>query len=82
MTGSERGFQDATNRFEYNLLPYSCDGEPAPSLAPAAAPPSGLDVFVDGIGKRIEPPEWGGSVGEAEVVEEADSGACEVSWGM
>ena len=80
--GSEREFQDATNRLEYNLPPYSCDGDPAPSLAPAAAPASGFDVFVDGIGKRMEPPDEGGSVGEAEVVEEADSGGCEVSWGM
>ena len=35
-----------------------------------------------GIGKRMEPPDEGGSVGDAEVVEEADSGACDVSWGM
>ena len=71
-----------TNRLEYNRLPYSCDGDPAPNLAPAAAPPSGFEVAADGIGKRMEPPEEGGSVGEAEVVDEADSGAWEVSWGM
>ena len=67
---------------EYNLPPYSCDGDPAPSLAPAAALPRGFDVFAEDIGKRIEPPEEGGSVGEADVVDEADNGACEVSWGM
>ena len=80
--GTERTFQDATHRLEYNLPPYSCDGDPAPSLAPAAATPRGLDVFADDIGKRMEPPEDGGSVGDADVVEEADGGACELSWGM
>lgn len=80
--GPVRGFQDATNRFEYNLPPYSCDGDPAPSLVPAAAPARGFELVTDGIGKRMEPPDEGGSVGEAEVVDEADSGAWEVSWGM
>ena len=39
-------------------------------------------MFWEGIGKRMEPPVEGGSVGEADVVDEADSGAWEVSWGM
>jgi len=39
----------------------------------------GFDVD---IGKRREPPEDGGSAGEVEVVEEAEGGAWEVSWGM
>ena len=43
---------------------------------------NGFDVVAVGMGKRMEPPEEGGSPGEVEVVEEADGGACEVSWGM
>jgi hypothetical protein len=60
-------FQGATNRFENNLPPYSCDGDPAPSLAPAAA--SGLDEFA----KRREP-LLRGSTGEVLPVEEPDWG--------
>ena len=75
-------FQDATNRLEYNLPPYSCEGDPALSLTPAAALASGFDVFAEGIGKRIEPPDEGGSTGDVEVVEDADWGGCEVSCGM
>jgi hypothetical protein len=43
---------------------------------------SGFDVLAVGMGKRMEPPEDGGSPGEVEVVDEAEGGACEVSWGM
>jgi hypothetical protein len=65
---SARGlFQRVTNRFEKSRLPYSCDGDPAPSLVPAA-------VFV---GKRMEP-----STGDVLPVEEPECGAVGFSWGM
>lgn len=38
-------FQSVTNRLENRRPPYSCDGDPLPSLAPAAVFPSGFDVF-------------------------------------
>ena len=75
-------FSGATNRLEYNLLPNSCEGEPAPSLAPAAALASELGVLEVDIGNRREFPEDGGSAGEVEVVDEAEGGAWDVSWGM
>lgn len=71
-------FQGATNRLENSRLPYSCDGDPAPSLVPAAALPSGFDVFV---GKRIEP-LFGGSTGDVLPVEEPECGPWGVNWGM
>ena len=74
-------FQGATNRLEYNLPPYSCEGDPAPSLAPAAAVPREPEAFADGTGKRIEPLDGGGSIGDVVPVDEPDNGACEVSWG-
>jgi hypothetical protein len=74
-------FQGATNRFEYNLLPNSCEGEPAPTLTPAVAFPSELDVFAAGTGKRMEPLD-GGSAGEVVPVEEApERGGWALSWG-
>ena len=71
-------FQNATNRLENRRPPYSCDGDPAPSLVPAAAFPSGFDVFP---GKRSEA-LLGGSTGEVLPVVEPECGGCEVSWGM
>lgn len=71
-------FQSVTNLLENRRLPYSCDGDPAPSLAPAAALPSGLEVLP---GNRIEP-LLGGSTGEVLPVEEPECGAWGVNWGM
>jgi hypothetical protein len=67
-------FQGATNRLENSRLPYSCDGEPAPSLAAG----TGFDVFG---GKRTEPP-FDGSTGDVLPVEEPECGAGGVNWGM
>ena len=67
---------------EYSLLPNSCEGEPAPSLAPAAALARELEELGVDIANLREPPEDGGSAGEVEVVEEAEGGAWDVSWGM
>lgn len=61
-------FQSATNRLENNRPPYSCDGEPLPSRAPAAVFPSGLEVFPE---KRREP-LLGGSTGEVFPVDEPE----------
>lgn len=71
-------FQRVTNRFEKSRLPYSCDGDPLPSLVPAAVFPSGFDVFV---GKRMEP-LLGGSTGDVLPVDEPECGAWGFSWGM
>ena len=71
-------FQRVTYRFEYSRPPYSCDGDPAPSLAPWAAEASGFDVFP---GKR-RAPLLGGSTGEVVPVDEPEWGAWEASWGM
>jgi hypothetical protein len=63
-------FQGATNRLENNLPPYSCEGDPALSLAFIAELLSAVDVVGWSMGKRIEPLE-GGSTGEVVPVEEA-----------
>ena len=73
-------FQSATNRFEYNLPPKSCEGDPAPRRMPAAALPRELDAFTEGPGKRPDPLE-GSSTGEVVPVEEPERGGCEPSWG-
>lgn len=66
---------------ENNLPPNSCDGDPAPNRAPAAALLMAFGALLVGTGKRMEPPE-GGSMGEVVPVEEApERGGCEVSWG-
>jgi hypothetical protein len=71
-------FQDATNRLEYSLPAKSCEGDPAPILAPAAALPNALGPFPAGTGKRPEAPEAEGvSLGEVVPVEEApERGGC------
>jgi hypothetical protein len=71
-------FQSATNRFEYNLPPKSCEGDPAPRRMPAAALPRELDAFTEGPGKRPDPLE-GSSTGEVVPVEEPERGGCEPS---
>ena len=68
-------FSGATNRLENRRPLNSCDGDPEPRRALAAAAPSGLEVLE---GKR--PPE-GGSTGDAAPLEEAECGALELSWG-
>lgn len=70
-----RCFRSATNRLENSRPPYSCDGDPEPSLAPAAAAPNGFEVFV---GKR---PADAGSTGDAAPLEEAECGGLELNWG-
>jgi hypothetical protein len=68
-------FRSATNRLENSRPPYSCDGEPEPSRAPAAAAPRGFEV----LGAK-RPPD-GGSTGDAAPLEDAECGALELSWG-
>lgn len=68
-------FSGATNRLENRRPLNSCEGDPEPRRALAAAAPSGLEVLE---GKR--PPE-GGSTGDAAPLEEAECGALELSWG-
>lgn len=63
-------FQGATNRLENNLPPYSCEGEPAPSLALTAALLSADDDVGWPMGNRIDELE-GGSMGEVVPVDEA-----------
>lgn len=75
LAGMTRCFRSATNRLENRRPLYSCDGEPEPRRAPAAAAPNGFEAVA---GKR--PPD-GGSTGEAAPLDEAECGALELSWG-
>lgn len=70
-------FQIATYRLENRRPPYSCDGDPFPSLEPAAAVPNGFDVLPV---KRREP-LLGGSTGEVFPVDEPECVGWD-SWGM
>lgn len=65
-------------RFEYNLLPNSCEGEPAPKRTPAVAFPSPLGLLPLTMGNRTEL-LVGGSIGEVAAVEEPERGGCETS---
>ena len=78
VSSSRALFQDATNRLENSLPPYSCDGEPAPSLVPAAAAPNGFEGFPE---KRREP-LLGGSTGDVLPVEEEPESGGWGNWGM
>jgi len=71
-------FHHATNRFEYSLLPNSCEGEPAPKRTPAAAFPSPFGLLPLPKGNRIEL-LGGGSIGDVAAVEEPERGGCETS---
>lgn len=58
-------------RFEYNLPPSSCEGEPAPNLALLVENPELPSPFVLPKGVFTTLPD-GGSIGEVFPVEEPD----------
>lgn len=71
-------FQRATNRLENRRPPYSCDGEPAPSLVLAAALPRGFEV----VPENRREPLLGGSTGDVLPVEGPECDGWADSWGM
>lgn len=62
-----------THRFEYNLVPSSCDGDPAPNLALPMVPGVLLRPFGPPNGDLTLFP-LGGSIGEVFVVDDPDLG--------
>jgi hypothetical protein len=75
-----RMFQGATNRLETNRPPKSCEGDPAPSLVPAAALAIVFGLLVAGMGKREEPLDRG-SLGELVPEDAPERGGCEPNCG-
>jgi len=63
-----------THRLEYSLPPSSCEGEPAPNLAPPAVlpvPPSPFGFPKGDLSEEVPVP---GSIGDELAVDEPDCG--------